>query len=193
MACEIVPNIDGCQLLQAYAVGQLRNQVFSSVDWLDKAYPLVDTGIRKNGEKDYKYPRLLTGICPDQYRDLFPDTKNRDESYCFFEINGNVEDDIATDTIGFQIRCVFWVKQVETYDRTQFYIAEIMNRVRSSASWLITKQAVELDKLAIWNKYSYTFNDLRFVEHPYTTFAFTWTVRIEGGDQCLDDCYELPE
>ena len=188
MACEILINESNCPTMYRAAVSEIAANFAANLTWLDKVYPLAEIGEKPKGNTKIRYPRVHLGA--NNYADLFPEQKNG-ESYCFFELSGRPTYDTTEKTLSFPLRVTFWVKYDESCgaesDPTHNLVQQILYLSDQNMSHFVDGTiSATVNKEEVWSRYGYTFEELRQVEHPYTTFAIDFNITQQDGIDCFD-------
>lgn len=159
--------------------------------WIDYVYPIAERGERKKGADSVIYPRVYKQDCND-YIDLFPD--DRQESFSFFERRGEIEIDREEDTLTYTLSIVVWanltlVSPSKTHDYTDQMIVDVCNALDATTlpnALLGSPITVVTDPTLVWDRYTYSYEDYKYHQYPFTTFRVDFTVQDMRGIQCYD-------
>jgi len=188
MACEIIIPDQSCPTIYQSAISEIAANFSANLIWLDKVYSLAEVGEKPKGASKIIYPRVNVG--KNDYKDLFPKPENGD-SYCFFELVGSPAFDLEEKTVSFSLNVVFWVKYDEAcgdeLDPTHNLVQQIMYLTDKNLTHFVEGTVTSnINKEQVWGKYGYTFEELRQVEHPYTTFSIGYQITMQDGIECFD-------
>lgn len=175
----------------------------SALTWLDHIFPIAEVG-----EKEVDGTRILLPICYQQetntvgaptnnYIELAPN--DADRGSCFFELDngtGTWNRQIGgDDQIDMSISIIFWANlkllaPSRAYDFTDELIASAMKALADGTYTNdILTISYQKDRNQVFNKYGYSYEQLKTFSYPMTAFKITLTMPV---DEVLS-CYEFTD
>lgn len=149
----------------------------SSLTWIDDIFPLAEAGEFEIEEGNrIIVPMVLKQDGTHDYIPLFPDGDKR--AGCFFELeNGDQEFDLIDQTTTIVLNIIFYanLKRIanRVYDFTDELAATVFTTLTEGVySSDITTLRLIKDKQNIYNKYGYSYEQLKQLSYPYTAFKF---------------------
>jgi len=196
MPCQVLPPAINCAYLDKFTIKALQDALANGCPFLEFIYPVAEVGVRNDGQKKHRYPRLFVGEAEKNYYvDLSPDNDRFGKhTFSFFEIENSerVHFRRQDGLVDFRLNLIVWAKQdditQDKVDITDYLIAKVKKALLSSpVNSIITDMWVEKDKHKVFDSYDYDFEKLRHIAWPYTCFKMVMDVLSVDVSDCIDD------
>lgn len=189
MACITPPAITN-PFIYNEVINNLQTDV-SALSWLDDVFPVADPGEYDFGNGDRRIvPMVFAQDGTKNYIHLYPDGDRR--GGCFFELeNGRQEFDLVNEETTITLNAVFYANLERvanrTYDFTDELAASALKAIATGYySSDITNISVIKDKRQVYDKYGYSYEQLKQHSYPYTAFKIQFTMTIDFSMDCMN-------
>jgi hypothetical protein len=190
MAC-ITPPEHPNPLLDNRIVAAIQTAL-ASAGWLDNIYPMAEVCMREIDGQEVLVPGIYGQASDNNYIEPFPDDSIR--GGCFFQLpSGDFNFDFAANesTMNLTLEIVFWanLKRIanRAYDYTDELIGTAINAIKDSTiSNDITGITVVRDRNRAFEKYGYTFKQMKGFMFPHTAFKLVINMpAVESNLECI--------
>ncbi len=205
MSCTIIAPVSPNPFLHNNIIASLQSAM-ETAGFLDEVYPLATVmSMELNGRRGL-VPVIYGQQTekPHDYIQMFPDGSKR--GLCFFDIpagtypieRGTPDGDLINIVV--RVICTVNLKNIanRTYDFTDELIAASMLALENSdVNQDITGMTIVTDLNQVFQKYSYTFEELQSFAHPHSAFAIELTMSVPYNFSCVvpggfDESYSPP-
>lgn len=189
MTCLTVPPYFVSPQLDTKAVQELQQLFVTELSaWLQLCYPLTRVGKTKDADGNvYSYPQCYKNNGSQDYYDIRPNDSL--QSYGFFELNDKIV--LDDDTMKYNLSFVCWynlntVDVSRTEDYTRELAKDVLRAINTDEVYKYSVNDIEIDfnPESIFDKYSFSPDDLGYLMYPYGAFKITFNVEANIVNDC---------
>ena len=166
----------------------------AAITWLaGEINGIAEIGSRPDGKAEDKALKIAQVYKQDgsvKYLDISP--KSTLKAYSFFEIETpDMEVMPDQDDVTISLNLIVWanlqkVDSTKQYDFTDYLIATVLKNLKSGYfSNEIVKVKVIIDKNKIYDKYGYSFDNLKHLMFPFTAFKIQFEMIVPDMIDCI--------
>ena len=190
MAVISVPSENPNAQLNVAASNAIAATLRLEIDWLDAVFSIAQTAEKRNDAGNaVRYPRVYSG------NGEYIDVRYHDEfkAMCFFERNGAVQIQNSSDEpeMRFPLSLVVWadlskVQPSNQYDYTDQLIGDVLAVLKDKYDSEIEVFDYEDRLNNVYDKYTLSDIDSRFLSYPYTAFRINFDYIHFGSLRCTN-------
>lgn len=187
MSCITPPTLSN-PFLYNEIIADLQTDI-ATVGWVENIYPIADVGEQQIDENTrITTPVVFAADGTKNYINLFPDGKLK--GLCFFELNGRYVIDFQEDTVTVPLFIVFFANLKNIANRTDDFTDELAATIvgalhSGTRSNDIPEVEVVQAKNEAYDRYGYSYEQLKDLAYPYTAFKIAITVTANYV-QCVE-------
>lgn len=197
---NIIPPVITNPFLYNRIIEGLQNDL-STLSWIDDLFPLAEVGELEVDGNRIQVPMVLKQDGTKNYINLFPDGNKRGQ--VFFELDtGDMVVDFVNEeqTITVNIVGTANLKKIanRVYDFTDELAATVLDAIRNGtySSDILTARVIK-DRTRVFEKYGYSFEQLKQLSYPYTGFKIQIEITVDASLDCtpaggFDASYSSP-